>query len=204
MRFSYLDSKYKVLLRNPSRFFEKILSTDHLEKNTFLGVFLYWFGLSCNIVINTFFIKWLAKGNMNIESIGFMKLGNVNELINVMQLQLLLSPLTAFFWIHIYASIIHITVKLFSLKADWRNCKIVNYETTLYLICVCQIPKIFSFIPIISQYTVSLWSFILTVKALKRIYNLPIELTLFSTLFAALFFGIIWSKTIFMIEFLLQ
>lgn len=194
--------KYKLLLKNPSQFFENCLLTNDSERNTLQGISLYWFGLFFTTITNLYFLNLLMINSID-GTFFSVKINNLKELKEIMQLQLLISPITAFFWIHIYASIIHATVRIFSFTFNYRNCPI-NYDTTLYLICVCQIPKIFSFIPIISLYVIPVWCFILLTKALKRTYGLSAELTLFSTLFATLFFRIIWNKTLLILNLLLK
>lgn len=107
-------------------------------------------------------------------------------------ISLALSPVIAFFGIYLFAGGLHIVIKGF-----WSNPNSqFQYDNTLYLCAQCQLPIIFSVVPIVGPIIASLWVFILLTQALKHFYGISSWLAPFYILIPSLFLKLTWGSAL--------
>ena len=107
-------------------------------------------------------------------------------------LSLVSSPVIAFFGIYLFAGALHLTLKAFSFSGKQN----LRYETTLHLVSLCQIPMLFSAVPVFGPIVASIWVLVLLMKGLTEVYGLSNLVAFASILPPALFLKLSWNSAL--------
>jgi hypothetical protein len=177
------------LLKSPNVFFQTLRPESLNNKTLFLGAACLWFGILCESGMQFLLSSTASTVKPMLELIPLKQF----ELIKKEALLTLgLSPVIAFFGIYLFASALHVVLRGF----NFVRSNNFNYETTLYLCALCQVPMLFCIIPVIGPPVASVWVFVLLMKAMRQVYGLSNLEAFASILPPALFLKLSWNSAL--------
>ncbi len=186
---SSLFKNIRLILKSPSEFFVQFDQQFISGKTTFLGLFCMLWGIIWGAMMQLYLLQFARSDP------GFEKMFPVSQIELIEKqatLELMASPITAFFGLTLFASALHFLIRGY---AQQRG-KNPSYEVTFGLVCWSLVPMLFSIIPLAGPTIGTVWSFALLMKALKHRYELSPWLAFFSILTPALFLKFTWGSAL--------
>ncbi|MBH1988683.1 MAG: YIP1 family protein [Myxococcaceae bacterium] len=176
------------LLRSPSSYFETLSLSAPGNRFITQGFFFLWFGIFSEQA-TLYFLTRLAKTSPRILELISAQQFNLIQNENV--LQLVLSPLIAFFGIYLFSSLLHVFLKIAS-----ANPTELDYDKTLNLVAVCQLPRLFSFIPLLGPAIAQIWVLMLMMKGIQKFYGIRYLHSIVCILMGVFFLKICWGSAL--------
>ncbi|MDA0713584.1 MAG: YIP1 family protein [bacterium] len=110
---------------------------------------------------------------------------------NVLQLALL--PFISYFFIYLFASAIHMVLKIFGYISTETK---FTYDTTLSIVCFSLAPAVFALIPLVGSMIATVWILLLLVRGVSKIYSLTFWQSISAVLFPAFLIKMLWTTAV--------
>ncbi len=186
---SSIFQNIRFLLKSPSEFFSKFDAQFISSKTTLVGLFCMFWGIIWGAMMQLYVLQF-AKNDPSLEKI--FPAHQIELIEKQATLELMASPLTAFFGLTLFASALHFLIRGYAAQRG----KTPSYELTFGMVCWALVPMLFSIIPLVGPMIATVWVFALLVKALKQRYELSPWLAFFSILTPALFLKFTWGSAL--------
>ena len=177
------------ILKSPTAFFEQFDFESANRKTLIIGTACLCFGLIGD-ALNQFLLTFLASHFK--AALEMVSLEQIELTRKIAWITLGTSPITAFCAIYLFAGALHITLKAFAQSAPHE----LRYESTLHLAALCQIPMVFTIIPLLGSLIASIWALILLIKGLKQAYGISAWLAFICSILPALLIKFCWGSAL--------